>query len=283
MVKENLYEPFSIAYLTLDKCPKFGHQHSFFELIYVISGTGRQCINKNYFDYRASHMFLITPEDCHSLHIDSTTEFFFLRFNDIYLKNSGLLHENIQRLEYILHNANHQPGCILKNQPDKRLVGPIVEAIVREYENKDIYNKELIQQLVNTLIIVVARNIARYLPEQLNMGTEEKAMDILQYVQSNIYYPEKLKADVISNTFRISEAYMGRYFKKHASETLQQYIINYKTKLIEHRLQFSDKRLNEIANEFGFTDESHFNKFFRKQRGNSPKEYRKMVQLPRAS
>ncbi|WP_439695203.1 helix-turn-helix domain-containing protein [Mucilaginibacter sp. AW1-7] len=283
MVKENLYEPFSIAYLTLDKCPKFEHQHSFFELIYVISGTGRQCINKNHFDYRAGHMFLITPEDCHSLHIETTTEFFFLRFNDIYLKNGSLLHENIQRLEYILHNANHQPGCILKNLPDKRLVGPMVEAIIREYENKDIYNKELIQQLVNTLIIVVARNIARYLPEQLNMGTEEKAMDILQYVQSNIYYPEKLKADVISNTFSISEAYMGRYFKKHASETLQQYIINYKTKLIEHRLQFSDKRLNEIANEFGFTDESHFNKFFRKQKGNSPKEYRKMIQLPRAS
>lgn len=228
-------------------------------------------------------MFLITPEDCHSFDVETPTGFFFLKFNDIYLKKGGLLNENIKRLEYILHNANHQPGCILKNQPDKRLVGPMIEAIIREYEHKDIYNQELIQQLVNTLIIVVARNIARYLPEQVNMGTEEKAMDILQYVQHNIYYPEKLKADVISDVFSISEAYMGRYFKKHANETLQQYITNYKTKLIEHRLQFSDKRLTEIAGEFGFTDESHFNKFFRKQKGQSPKEYRKVVQLARAS
>ncbi|WP_184548429.1 AraC family transcriptional regulator [Mucilaginibacter sp. FT3.2] len=277
MIKENLYQPFSVVYLTLDKCPKFEHQHSFFELIYIISGTGMQCINKNNFKYHAGHMFLITPEDCHSFDIETTTEFFFLKFNDIYLKNNEILTENIRRLEYILHNANHKPGCILRNLPDKKLAGPIVDAIIREYENKNIYNKELVQQLVNTLIIVVARNIARYLPEQVDMGAEEKALDILQYVQSNIYYPGKLKAEVISDNFSISEAYMGRYFKKHAGETLQQYITNYKTKLIEHRLQFSDKRLNEIAGEFGFTDESHFNKFFRKQKGSSPREYRKLV------
>jgi AraC-like DNA-binding protein len=277
MVKENLYEPFSIVYKTLDECPKFEHKHNFFELVYIISGAGQQCINKNSFAYKPGHMFLITPDDCHAFNIETTTEFFFLRFNDIYLKNGGVHHENIQRLEYILHNANHQPGCILKNQPDKRLVAPMVEAIIREYENKDLYNKELVQQLVNTLIIVVARNIARYLPEQVNMGTEERAMDILQYIQNNIYYPEKLKAENISNKFGISEAYLGKYFKRHAAETLQQYITNYKTKLIEHRLQFSDKRLNEIAAEFGFTDESHFNKFFKKQRVSSPKEFRRMV------
>jgi AraC-like DNA-binding protein len=243
----------------------------------VISGTGTQCINKNDFAYGPGHMFLITPEGSHSFKVETTTEFFFLRFTDIYLKNSGLLTENIQRLEFILHNANHQPGCILKNISDKPFVRSMIEAIRNEFDNKDLYNRELVQQLVNTLIIVVARNIARYLPEQVDMGTEEKAMDILQYIQQNIYYPEKLKAAAISSNFAISEAYFGRYFKKHASETLQQYITNYKTKMIEHRLQFSNKRLNEIAGEFGFTDESHFNKFFRKQNGDNPKSFRKKV------
>lgn len=277
MIKENLHEPFSIVLKTLDECPKQDHQHNFFELVYIVSGTGTQRINNNKFNYLAGHMFLITPEDTHAFDIGTTTEFFFLRFNDIYIKNSGLLNENIQRLEYILQNANHQPGCILKNQSDKSLVTPMVQAISRELVNRDIYNQELVQQLVNTLIIVVARNIAKYLPDQVNMGTEEKAMDILQYIQGNIYYPEKLKAETISEKFAISNAYLGRYFKRHASETMQQYITNFKTKLIEHRLQFSDKRINEIADEFGFTDESHLNKYFKKQKGSSPSAYRKLV------
>jgi AraC-like DNA-binding protein len=282
MNKENLHQPFEIVYKKLDECPKGGHKHMFFELVYILSGTGIQCINDNKFAYHAGHMFLITPEDCHSFEVETTTEFFFLRFTDIYIKSKAFQTDDIQRLEYILSNANHQPGCILKNYSDKSLVRPIVEAVIREYVNRDLYNKELIQQLVNTLIVVVTRNIAKYMPEEVTEKTEEKAMDILNYLQNNIFYPEKLRTETVSSHFGISDTYLGKYFKKHTGETLQQYITAHRLKLIEARLKFSDKRINEIAGEFGFTDESHFNKFFRKQNGQSPSQYRKNI-LPQAN
>ncbi|MFD1142367.1 helix-turn-helix domain-containing protein [Larkinella insperata] len=277
MVRENLYEPYTIAYKTLDEGPKEAHQHNFFELVYIVAGTGIQCINQNQFEYHENHMFLITPDDCHSFAIQTTTTFFFLRFNDIYLKDGGLPPASIQKLEFILQNANHRPGCILKNQTDKQLVRPMIDALVREYVNRDIYNRELIQQLINTLIIVVARNIAKYQELDVSERTEQKAMDILHYIQANIYEPEKLRTEHLSERFNTSTAYLGRYFKLHAGETMQHYIASYKTKLIAHRLQFSDKRINEIASEFNFTDESHLNKFFKKQSGHSPREYRERM------
>ena len=277
MIIENLYGSYSINFATLDVCPKQEHKHNFFELVYIRSGNGKQCINQSQFSYKAGHMFLITPEDCHSFEIDTTTEFLFLQFNDIYLKTGGLGTDNIQRLEYILQNANHRPGCILRNMADKTFAVPLVEAIFRECSNRDVYNQELIHQMVNTLIIMVARNIAKAMPEQVNVNTDEKAIDILQYIQQNIYYPGKLRTEHISEIFNVSSAYLGRYFKKHAQETMQGYITQYKIKLIEHRLRFSDKRINEIAEEFGFTDISHLNKFFKKQKGTTLKIYRESV------
>jgi AraC-like DNA-binding protein len=276
MHKENLYEPFSIAFETLDDCPKRAHEHNFFELVYIVSGTGHQCINTSTFAYKAGHLFLITPEDCHSFDIQTTTQFFYLRFHNIYLQSKALQSENIQRLEFILNSANHEPGCILKNETDKSVVRPLVEAIIREYVNRDVYSRELIQQFVNTLIVIVARNIAKYLPVHVHDSTETKAIDIVQYIQQNIYNPDKIKSGVIGKHFGISDAYLGRYFKKHTHETMQDYITNYKLRLIEHRLQHSDMRMSEIADELGFTDESHLNKFFRKQKGISPTEYRKL-------
>ncbi|WP_306350461.1 AraC family transcriptional regulator [Flavobacterium sp. '19STA2R22 D10 B1'] len=274
MKKEHLYEPYSVVFETLDEFPERALQHSFFELVYVIDGTGKQCINNNHFDYTAGHMFLITPQDCHSFEIETTTQFFFLRFNDIYLQSKAMQSHNIKQLEFILQNANHQPGCILKNKSDKCLVRSMVDAIIRERVNRDLYNNELIRQLVNTLIVIVARNIAKYLPEQNSNMLEDKIVEILNYIQSNIYSPEKIRTEVISNHFGISESYLGRYFKKHCNETMQSYITKYKIQLIETRLDHSDKRITEIANELGFTDESHLNKFFKNQKGMSPTQYR---------
>lgn len=279
MFKENLYQSYSINFATLDVCPKPEHKHSFFELVYVRSGSGMQCINQSKFKYQPGHLFLLTPDDCHSFDIQTTTEFFFLQFNDIYIRNSGFAMEHIRRLEYILQNANHQPGCILKNVTDKALVLQLVEAIYRENTTRDLYNQELVHQLINTLIIIIARNIAKYLPENVSTTTESKALEILQYIQHNIYFPEKLKTENLSDVFGVSSAYLGRYFKQHTQETMIGYITQYKTRLIEHRLKFSDKRLNEIAEEFGFTDVSHLNKYFKKQKGNTLKAYRELVRL----
>src|SRR5687768_11613103 len=119
MNKENLYEPFTLSFETVNEYPKREHVHNFFELVYIIEGTGQQWINKSAFNYFPGHMFLITPQDSHSFDIRTTTQFFFLRFTDIYIKGKGIQTGNIERLEFILNNANHQPGCILKNQTDK--------------------------------------------------------------------------------------------------------------------------------------------------------------------
>jgi AraC-like DNA-binding protein len=274
MKREDLHEPFSIEYATLNEGPRAGHKHSFFELVYIVEGTGVQCINQSQFTYLPGHMFLITPEDCHSFEVQTTTTFFFLRFNDIYIRESGILTSNVQKLEFILQNANHKPGCILKNIVDKQVVKPLVDAIIREYDTRDIYNQELIQQYVNTMIVLVARNIAKFLHLELSESTDQRAANILKFIQANIYHPDKIRAEYLCKQFNVSINYLGKYFKQHTGSTLQRYITQYRQTLIEHRLIHSDKRLGEIVDEFGFTDESHLNKFFRNNKGISPKAFR---------
>ena len=87
----------------------------------------------------------------------------------------------------------------------------------------------------------------------------------------------KEEADIFLAQF-YKELELGHISHMESLTDLMELII-IKTKLIEHRLQFSEKRINEISYEFGFTDESHFNKFFKKQKGNSPSEFRKTVRL----
>ncbi|QIK53142.1 AraC family transcriptional regulator [Dysgonomonas sp. HDW5B] len=275
MIKDKLHEPFEVLFKKVDECPIDGQTFSFFRFVYIVSGNGKQRVNNNQSDYKAGSLFLLTPDDYHTFDVESTTEFLLISFNNIYIQNKGLDSTCKQRMEFILQNANHNPGCILYNKSDKLLVKSIAESIIREYVNRDLYSKDLVQQLINTLIVIVARNIAAYLPEKISENTDEKAFDILQYIQTNIASPSKIRIDEISRHFGISESYVGRYFKKHTNETMQQYITNYRIKMIENRLLHSDMRITEIAFELGFTDESHLYKFFKKKKGVAPSEFRK--------
>jgi len=274
MVRENLYRPFEIEYVAMERFPKPVRQNNFFELIYIVNGTGVQFTNGNKFNYRRGNLFLITPQDTNSFQISTTTQFFFLRFSETYIQ---LFKDRdwTERIEFILGNASHRPGCILKNQVDKPLIASLVENIIREHSNQQLYHQKIVQQIVNTIIVIVARNIALKLPKKIKETTGEVVLDILQYIQQNIYEPKRLNAKEISNKHGISLSYLGRYFKKQTGETLQEYIAKYKIRLIEIRLLNTDMRINEIADELNFTDESHLNRVFKKQKGISPSEYRK--------
>ena len=276
IVDKNLYQPFEVGFKELEVFAQSSGTNNYFELIFIIEGTGVQIVNNNKFNYRKGNLFLITPQDIHSFEILTVTKFFFLRFNENVIQLAPYKEKyTVQRMEYILQNASHRPGCILKNKVDKPFIASLVESIQNEQTNQQLYYAKIIEQIVNTIITIVARNIALKLPKNIKENTGEAVLEMLHYIQQNIFEPKMLKASKISEHFGISLMYLGRYFKKQTGETLQEYISNYKLRLIETRLLHSDMRINEIAFELNYTDESHLNRAFKKHKGISPSEFRK--------
>lgn len=282
MLIENLFKPFEIEHFEVDSCACKQHKHTFFEITYILKGEGTYIINGNQFNFTANDLFLIMPEAEHYTRINTTTSFLFIRFNNIYLQaqqGSGKQYSDlgdwIRKMEFILQNGSHLRGPVSLHAGDQPLVRAVCESILHGLQVQQALQKELMQQLINTLITVVARNVAMLSQRQ---PEAQAGRDILLYIHQHIYEPEKLKAESIAAHFNISLNYISEYFKKVTKDGMQQYIINYKLSLIEIRLRHSDLRLNEIAGEFGFTDESHFTKTFKKHKGVSPSAYRKNLE-----
>jgi len=268
---KNLYKPFEIGLLEADNYVAQEHKNTYFEMVYILEGEGIQIINNHQLDYGPNKLFLLFPQDTHGFEIKETTRFFFLRFNESYLKNQPK--EWMQKLEYIFFNHNHLPGCILKNVADKQLIRALADALLREQNRSDVHQMEVMQQLLNTIITIAARNIAM-------INTAEKyhpaqPMSLLGYVHQNIYEPEALKIEKFAAHFNLSPNYVSEYFKRQTGESLHQYINTYRLQLIENRLQHTSYRLSEIAAEFGLTDVSHLNKLFKKHKGISPSTFRR--------
>lgn len=271
----NLYQPFELDLVEVTEYEAQKHKNTFFEMVFVLDGKGTQIINNHKLPYCSDKLFLIFPQDTHTFEVSTPSKFFFIRFNETYLKTQSK--EWVQKLEFIFHNSNHSPSCILKTITDKPLVRSLVEALIREHVNNQPQQQEVIKQLINTIITIAARNIVLAPSTTLNNLKSENAFLLLNYIHQNIYEPKNLKAETMSKHFNVSPTYISEYFKTQTGQSLQEYVTSYKLKLIETRLQFTDMQINEIVHELGFSDASHLNRLFKKYKGVSPSEFKKSV------
>ncbi|WP_437921209.1 AraC family transcriptional regulator [Sphingobacterium sp. LRF_L2] len=274
MARENLHKSLEVYYEQVDSCPLRDRQFNFFEFVYVLSGKGSHSINGNRLPFKSGDLFLITPTDSHTFDLENMCEFMVIRFAPGYVKAYSW--QSIDHIECLLYYASHLSGSILKNVEDKRMVASIMDGIRHAVEHDNIYNEDLICHFVNAVIVIAARNISVIKPENISPHADLRTLSILDYIQENIREPDRLKIATIAKEFGLSPTYLGSYFRKQCNEPIQQYISSYRIRQIEHRLRFSDRRIHEIADEFGFADESHINKFFKRHKGMSLKSYRKI-------
>ena len=107
-------------------------------------------------------------------------------------------------------------------------------------------------------------------------------MHMLQYIQTHIHQPDELRLNALVKRFGLSKNYIGRYFKKHFQETLQQYITRNRMKRVEYLVANSLMSVKEIAYDMGFSDSCHLVKNFKKYSGMSPLKYRAKCNSRRA-
>lgn len=275
MRKDYLYQPFELDLKDpVHICPRGEHSVSFFEVVYIVSGTGTQNINGNEFSYGEGDLFLLMPDDMHYFTFTTKTQLFFIRFNKIFFNTNEMTSSFLQQIEQRFFNANAFQGCIINHKEDNVVIKHLIQSLLLEMKGMRIYEREVTQLLVHSVLIIISRNLLQRTALKINEKIEDKAAHIIQYVHENIYHSEKLTAANISKVFGISVTYVGRYFKSQTGKSLSEYTAQYRMKLIENRLQYSDMRINEIADEFGFTDKSHLNRFVKKLKGVSPSVFR---------
>ena len=92
------------------------------------------------------------------------------------------------------------------------------------------------------------------------------------YIRENV--GEEISNTEIGAIFGYHPFYVSKMLKDRKGITLRQYIIGYRLKLAKRMLETTEKSVNEIAEETGFTDASYFTKTFKAAFGETPKTYR---------
>lgn len=258
------------------------HKHHFFELIYVLDGSGIHNINGNNYEFSKGDVFLLTPDDAHTFQISTLTKFCIIDFTkSFFSKSSSKQNEKMdvsdffKRLEYIFHNHHNAKGDIISTA-DKTVFETLINQLISEKKAELLFNEIITQNIVFLLLHFIARNIQQNIAKHSKkQNSKNKVHEINAYIQQNIYNKELIKIENLAAYFHKSPDHLSRYFKLQTGTTIKDYITRYKLNLIQTRLKFSDLTISEIAYEMNFTDESHLNKAFKNVFGKTAKQFRK--------
>lgn len=254
----------------------------YFEMAYVLEGKGQHTDEQYQYRYSAKKLFMLQQGTRYSFMPEAATTIAFFRFSPAFIDQVRFENErietcdNLRKISYILHHYHAKAGCIFRDREDEKTANVLLAGIIREYQQKNYGHTLIIRQSLSILINLIARNLISSEGQVSGDGhAQPAAMRLITYVQQHIHDMEALKQEVMAAALHISPNYMGEYFKKHTGRSLQEYIQEYRLKLIETRLTYSSMRLKEIALELCFNDESYLTKYFRKHRGMTPGAYRK--------
>ena len=186
-----------------------------------------------------------------------------------------------RKIEGILNSESHQLREMrFETESDKIHLISLIKMVAAENDKKKSYDLFIIQNSLSVILHLIARNI-QFLNADMSTKIVEssKIQQIINFIHANIYNPELLTTKNLAEEFHMTDNYISEYFKKHTDVSLKKYILNYKLKLVETRLKYTDMQFSEIAMELGFTDSSHLNKTFQSYKGMTIGAYKASISV----
>ncbi|ETN95495.1 hypothetical protein P278_12170 [Zhouia amylolytica AD3] len=251
------------------------HKHHFFELTFVIKGSGQHLLNESMVDYKQGDLFFLTPKDEHEFIVAEPSTFGIIKFTEqLFIEKASFATSTYWRkhLESVIFHSNIIAKSIICNEQDRKQLFGLYALIRDEFQMPQTYGRNVMTALFEALLIVLSRNLKATLKEAPpeRMTDKDKVDAILTYVRQNVLKRELINTKAIASAFQMSPNYVGIYIKKHLGISLQQYIMETKMKMAESLLKQSNLNINEIAFKLGFVDAAHFSKAFQKYAGMNP-------------
>ncbi len=233
------------------------HRHIFFELEYIVSGTGYQIIDGIPYPIKSGKIFFLSPANFHSIESNDTV-LLNIRFpceinNDYSVMN--LLSQNYMS-EFLL------------NERDAILIKLLCEDVIESVERND--NSSAIQYLNSIL-----KKLSSY-AEINDTKTTHHIKKAILHILENFTSGITLK-DTAKHT-GLAEAYLSDLFTKETGMGFKKYMDNLRFDYAEKLLLFSDFTVTEICEMSGFTDYANFMRRFKNRYKISPSAFRKLNQ-----
>lgn len=257
------------------------HTHGFFQIIWFKSGIGTHQVDFHSYDVIDHSIFLIGKDQVHSFDRHADYEGFVLNFSEDFIVQKDSDVDFFLKCS-MFNNPFQRPSCCVGSGSEYKLDEYIVQ-IQTELEHNDPFgHEELLRFYLKAFLIQVQRRkleIERTTTDKGPFVIDDKKNMMIRFVnlvEEN--YNKGLTVTEYAELLHISNRTLSdltqQLVRKRPSSIIQDRIILEAKRLLLH----SSLNINEIGHRLGFSDNSYFVKYFRKNTEMTPSKFRNSLQ-----
>ena len=250
---------------------KYPHRHDFFEVLFLEKGTGSHVIDSNKYEIKPPCVFFMSPGQAHKIDFSSDIEGYIFTFNpDFYLINQSNPNRLIE-FPFFFTIQQDNPPLMLKDTDNVAFLRSLFKkGISLDFTSEK--NIEVLRSLLD-LILTTCSSLYEF---DKNQNTKGKGHIIVKQFYQLIeeHYKENFSVNQYAEKLALTPNHLTQTIKRLTGKTTNDIIKSKQILEIKRLLVHTELGVSEIANQFNFTDQSYFTRFFRRETGKTPLQYR---------
>jgi AraC family transcriptional regulator, transcriptional activator of pobA len=251
------------------------HRHSFYHLVLFTKGSGSHQIDFTTFDVKLFQIYFMIPGQVHSWHFEGKTDGYVINFSDTFFKSFLLNPQYLDRFVFF-SGVSEEGVCQVPFKVQEDII-KLFENIVAFSASSRSNDGDMIRLLLLQLFILIENSCTR----PAGKSAPQQKLTTLRGFRRLI--------DTHYRSIRLPNDYASLLYitPNHLNALCQDLLGKTGGELIRDRILLEAKRLltnakmtvTEIAYDLNFKDNSYFNRFFKKNCGKTPDEFRKELSI----
>jgi len=258
-------------YLKIHKNLQQAHKHTFYHLVFFTEGGGSQTIDFQRFEVRPYQIYFMVPGQVHHWAFEGNVDGYVVNFSDKFFQSFLLKPDYLEQFPFFSGNANE---AVINLEKDLGLkINELFEKLLIEANETGHSAADMVRLLLLEIFILVGRTVSTQELKQASPYNLTLLKNFRQLIETHY----------IGNRLPKEYAEMLYITPNHLNALCNDLLGIPAGEVIRNRVVLEAKRLlvnpqmgiTEVADHLNFGDNSYFTKFFKKQAGITPEEFKK--------
>jgi AraC-like DNA-binding protein len=247
------------------------YSNNYFEIFWVTRGAGLMRLDLRQYAIHDNHLFCVRPGEMHQLTSEQGLEGYVISFTkafpgvsdaDFDLAYPGGIYSVFERCRAMQVKSE----CIGD-------VAIILEKLLKEYNNTDIFRQELLKRYFKIFLIYLSRQLDMQDAQELQVRSMGLVLKFMEALNTN-FKTMRMVAEY-ARELSVTPNYLNETVKKATGYPASHHIRQRIALEAKRRAAYSDVCMKEIAYYLGFSDSAHFSKFFKNTTGMNFSDFKK--------